>query len=51
MERGREEGLVGVEAIAVAAQDVWTQGGGAFIGKISAEMFKNLGAKWTLTGR
>ena len=36
--------------IAVAAQDVWTQGGGAFTGETSAEMLKDLGAKWTLTG-
>jgi len=37
--------------IAVAAQDVWTQGGGAFTGETSAEMLKDLGAKWTLTGK
>ena len=34
-----------------AAQDVWTQGGGAFTGEFSAEMLKDLGSKWTLTGR
>lgn len=36
--------------VAVAAQDVWIQGGGAFTGETSAEMLKDLGAKWTLTG-
>jgi hypothetical protein len=36
--------------VAVAAQDVWSQGGGAFTGETSAEMLKDLGAKWTLTG-
>lgn len=36
--------------VAVSAQDVWTQGGGAFTGETSAEMLKDLGAKWTLTG-
>jgi len=37
--------------VAVSAQDVWTQGGGAFTGETSAEMLKDLGAKWTVSLR
>lgn len=36
--------------IEVSGQDCWTQGGGAFTGETSAEMLKDLGAKWTVVG-
>jgi glyceraldehyde 3-phosphate dehydrogenase len=36
--------------IAVGAQDVWTQGAGAFTGETSADMLKDLGVSWTLVG-
>lgn len=31
-------------------QDVWLQGPGAFTGETSAEMLKDMGVQWTLTG-
>jgi len=36
--------------ISVGAQDVWTQGNGAFTGETSAEMLTDMGIKWTLVG-
>lgn len=36
--------------VAVGAQDVWTQGNGAFTGETSAEMIADMGLKWTLVG-
>lgn len=34
----------------IAAQNVWTGAGGAYTGEISADMIKDLGIKWTITG-
>jgi len=36
--------------ISVGAQDVWTQGNGAFTGETSADMLKDMGVEWTLVG-
>lgn len=36
--------------IQVSGQDCWTNGNGAFTGETSAEMLKDLGAKWTILG-
>nr|AAF34330.1 triosephosphate isomerase/glyceraldehyde-3-phosphate dehydrogenase precursor [Phaeodactylum tricornutum] len=36
--------------VAVGAQDVWTQGNGAFTGETSANMLKDLGVKWAVIG-
>ena len=36
--------------VAVGAQDVWSQGNGAFTGETSAEMLKDMGVQWTLVG-
>jgi glyceraldehyde 3-phosphate dehydrogenase len=36
--------------VAVGAQDVWTQGNGAFTGETSAEMLVDMGVQWTLVG-
>ncbi|KAK8805725.1 hypothetical protein WA158_002381 [Blastocystis sp. Blastoise] len=36
--------------VAVSAQDVWTQGNGAFTGETSAQMLKDLKVNWTIVG-
>mmetsp|Transcript_555 Transcript_555/g.1261 ORF Transcript_555/g.1261 Transcript_555/m.1261 type:complete len:614 (-) Transcript_555:76-1917(-) len=36
--------------VAVGAQDVWTQGNGAFTGETSADMLNDMGIQWTLVG-
>lgn len=36
--------------VAVGAQDVWTQGNGAFTGETSADMLADMGVKWVLVG-
>jgi Triosephosphate isomerase len=36
--------------IAVGAQDVWTQGNGAFTGETSADMLTDMGVGWVLVG-
>jgi len=36
--------------VAVGAQDVWTQGNGAFTGETSADMLNDMGVQWTLVG-
>ena len=36
--------------VAVAAQDCWTQGNGAFTGETSAQMLKDLKVNWTIVG-
>mmetsp|Transcript_6256 Transcript_6256/g.15970 ORF Transcript_6256/g.15970 Transcript_6256/m.15970 type:complete len:614 (+) Transcript_6256:35-1876(+) len=36
--------------ISVGAQDVWTQGNGAFTGETSADMLTDMGVQWTLVG-
>ena len=36
--------------VAIGAQDVWSQGNGAFTGETSAEMLKDLGVQWVLVG-
>jgi len=36
--------------VSVGAQDVWTQGNGAFTGETSADMLSDMGIQWTLVG-
>ena len=36
--------------VSVGAQDVWTQGNGAFTGETSADMLTDLGANWAVVG-
>lgn len=36
--------------VAVGAQDVWTQGNGAYTGETSADMLTDMGAKWAIVG-
>ena len=36
--------------IGVGAQDVWTQGNGAFTGETSADMLKDMGVQWAIVG-
>lgn len=36
--------------VAVGAQDVWTQGNGAFTGETSAEMLTDMGLEWAIVG-
>ena len=36
--------------VQVAAQDVWTQGNGAFTGETSAEMLKDIHVGWAIVG-
>ena len=36
--------------VAVGAQDVWTQGNGAFTGETSAEMLTDMGVQWAVVG-
>ena len=36
--------------VQVAAQDVWTQGNGAFTGETSAEMLKDIKVGWAIVG-
>jgi glyceraldehyde 3-phosphate dehydrogenase len=36
--------------VAVGAQDVWTQGNGAYTGETSADMLSDMGVEWTLVG-
>ncbi len=46
--QGVKEGLRG--DVAVGAQDVWTQGNGAYTGETSADMLADMGIEWTLAG-
>jgi glyceraldehyde 3-phosphate dehydrogenase len=43
-----KEGLRG--DISVGAQDVWTQGNGAYTGETSADMLKDMGVGWVIVG-
>jgi glyceraldehyde 3-phosphate dehydrogenase len=36
--------------VAVGAQDVWTQGNGAFTGETSADMLTDMGVRWVIVG-
>jgi glyceraldehyde 3-phosphate dehydrogenase len=36
--------------LAVGAQDVWTQGNGAFTGETSADMLTDMGVQWVIVG-
>jgi glyceraldehyde 3-phosphate dehydrogenase len=36
--------------VAVGAQDVWTQGNGAFTGETSADMLTDMGVQWVIVG-
>jgi len=36
--------------VSVGAQDVWTQGNGAFTGETSADMLTDMGVQWSLVG-
>lgn len=36
--------------VAVGAQDVWTQGNGAYTGETSADMLTDMGAQWAIVG-
>ena len=46
--QGVKEGLRG--DVAVGAQDVWTEGNGAYTGETSADMLADMGVEWTLVG-
>lgn len=37
-------------AFDIAAQNVWLKGTGAFTGEVPAELLRDMGIKWTITG-